>query len=103
MRSGREILAGKVARSRAVASASNEAVFAAMDRTSATHFFAHRGLSATTIQILTANGIALPEEVLFLPMTYLTGLPGLTAAGLNEIQDNRRRFPPPQEEETLQR
>jgi hypothetical protein len=98
MRLGREIRAGKLMESRAAASAANEAVFAVIDGTSAGQFFGNRGLSAATIQILTVSGIALPEELLFLPMAYFNGLSGLNSIGLSEIRNYRRRFPPPREE-----
>jgi hypothetical protein len=98
MRFGRELRAGRLTESRAAASAANDAVFTAMDVTSAAQFFGNRGFSAATIEILTGSGIVLPEELLFLPMAYFMGLSGLKATGLTEIRNYRKRFPPPREE-----
>jgi hypothetical protein len=98
MKFGPEIRGAKLADNRAAAGAANDAIFAVIDGTTAAQFFGNRGLSAATIQILTVSGIALPEELLFLPMAYFMGLSGLNATGLSEIRNYRRRFPPPREE-----
>ena len=83
---------------RRAAAEASDVVFASMQAVSETQFFGKRGFSAATVQILIDAGIVLPEELLFLPMDYIKGLSGLQPAGLTEIRNYRRRFPPPREE-----
>jgi hypothetical protein len=83
---------------RHAAAEASDVVFASMQAVSETQFFGKRDFSAATVQTLIYDGIVLPEELLFLPIEYIKGLSGLQPAGLTEIRNYRRRFPPPREE-----